>query len=91
MKAGPPAVGRLHQFAHQDVGVNLGVAGPGGPVTVGGTDHVRCWKEGSAAGAAARKSRVPFEVAECLVDGGLVGGDDLRANPIVTERPQQRH
>jgi hypothetical protein len=90
VEAGPAPVRALGRVGDQHVGVELGVAGAGGAVAVGGGEVARALDEPGAAAAAPRPAGLALQVGEGGVDRALVGVPHRGARPLVSERPQQR-
>ena len=90
VEAGPAPVRSLGRVGDQDVGVELGVAGPGGAVLEGGGEEARAVEEFMAAGAAARPAGLALHVGEGGCYGVAVGLVDLDRRLVAAERPEQR-
>ena len=89
VEAGPAAVGPLGRVGDQDVGVELGVAGPRGAVAVGGGEEARAGNELGAACPSSCPAGLALQVVERGLDRLLVGGDHARSGCWVTQRPGQ--
>ena len=83
-------VGALGEVGHQDVGVELGIAGARGAVGKGRGDHPAGVGDLGAAGAAAHESRLALDVVEGGSDGALVAFAHDAAGSRIAQGPEQR-
>ena len=73
VERGPAPVGSARHVRHEDVGVQLGVAGAARAVAEGGAEEAVAEQGDGAALAAATHRRVALHVAQRRLDGGVVG------------------
>ena len=90
VEPGPAAVRPTGRVGDEDVGVELGVAGAGGAVEVGGGEEAVAPDEFVAAVAAPGPAGLALHVVERGGDGGAVGGGDLGPGALAAERPGER-
>jgi len=92
--AGPAAIGTDAGIGDEDVGVQLGVAGPAGVVAEGGAHHPAAGLEAdpSAVDASpAHPAGVALQVVDRPLHRLLMGSEHGPGVVTVAERPQDRH
>ena len=85
----PPAVYPLDQVGDHHVGVELGIAGPAGPVPEGGPDEPVGFGEGLAIGSSPGKGGLLPQLVEYGDHGPVVSLGDLGTDLVGAEGPQQ--
>ena len=86
----PPTVCALDQVGHDDVGVELGIPSPAGPVAEGSTDEAIGFQQLLSPGTSLDEASLRRQVVEHGADGPVVGDRDRLADLVGSERPQQR-
>ena len=85
----PPTVCALDQVGHDDVGVELGIPSPAGPVAEGSTDEAIGFQQLLSPGTSLDEASLRRQVVEHGADGPVVGVRDPFPGVIRSKRPQE--
>jgi hypothetical protein len=80
----------LDQIGDEDVGVELGITRPAGPMTEGGTDETIGFQQLLSASTSPDEAGFCRQVVEHGADGPVVDDRDSVPGVIRSEHPQQR-